>query len=94
MLEALLTLIVAVMVFLAAAVGDYVEAYYMRAVADLDARLAAYSSIGMYAVSLIGFLAVYKMSVWLVAPEAVGVGVGAWIAVRRQLRARTRATNA
>jgi uncharacterized protein HemY len=86
-----LLLIVAVIVFLAAAAGDFVEAYYTRAVADREPVRAGLMSCLMYAVSLAGFLAVLKLSVWLVIPELFGVGLGAWFAVRRQKRAHDRA---
>lgn len=87
----MLTLLLAgLLVFLGAVLGDYVEAYYTRAVADLDPRRAGLMSVAMYAVSLIGFFAVFKLSLWLVVPEALGVGLGAWLAVRRQRRERDR----
>lgn len=88
MVDLLLIIAVTLLVFGAAALGDFVEAYYTRAVADLDARSAGAMSVAMYGVSLIGFFAVFKVSMWLVVPEAIGVGLGAWIAVRRQRRAR------
>lgn len=87
-LDTILAVLFGLVVFAAAALGDFVEAYYTRAVADLDERRAGLTSVAMYAVSLLGFFAVIKMSVWYIVPEAIGVGVGAWIAVRRQRRAR------
>lgn len=87
----LLLAAVALLVFLGAACGDYVEAYYTRAVADRDPRRAGLMSCAMYAVSLVGFLAVVKLSLWLVIPELFGVGLGAWFAVKRQRDAHERA---
>lgn len=87
-IDAILTVLLGVVVLVAAALGDYVEAYYTRAVADLDEKRAGITSVGMYVVSLLGFFTVIKVSVWYVIPEAIGVGFGAWLAVRRQRRAR------
>jgi hypothetical protein len=84
---AMLLAIVALLVFAAAAAGDYVESYFVRRVADGDARGAARMSVAMYSVSLIGFFAVIKVSTWLVIPEILGVYIGTRLAVGRQVAA-------
>lgn len=81
---------IAVLVLFAAAAGDYVESYYVRAVADRQPGRAGAMSCAMYLVSLVGFLAVFKVSIWLVVPELFGVGLGSWFAVYRQRRAHDR----
>ena len=83
-------LAIAVLVGVAAGAGDFVECFYVRAVADRQPRRAGLMSSAMYLVSLVGFLAVFKVSVWLVVPELLGVGLGSWLAVRRQRRAHER----
>lgn len=85
----LITAIVLAVLF-AAAAGDYVESYYVRAVADRQPGRAGLMSMAMYGVSLIGFVAVVRVSLWLVIPELVGVGLGSWLAVLRQRRAHDR----
>ncbi len=78
---------IVLLVLFAAAGGDYVESYYVRAVADRQPGRAGAMSCVMYLVSLIGFLAVVRVSLWLVVPELIGVGLGSWYAVHRQRRA-------
>lgn len=80
----LTVVLLGVLVFVAAAAGDYVESYFVRRVADGDARGAAQMSVAMYCVSLIGFFAVIKVSIWLILPEIIGVYVGTRLAVARQ----------
>jgi hypothetical protein len=79
-----LDLAIALAVFLAAATGDYLESFYVRRVADGNASSAARFAALMYGVSIIGFLAVVKVSLWLCIPEIVGVYIGTRIAVGRQ----------
>lgn len=86
----LLLAAVALLVLFAAATGDYVESYYVRAVADRQPGRAGAMSCAMYLVSLIGFVAVVRVSLWLVIPELVGVGLGSWFAVHRQRQAHER----
>jgi uncharacterized protein HemY len=81
---------VALLVLFAAAAGDYVESYYVRAVADRQPGRAGAMSCAMYLMSLIGFVAVVRLSLWLVVPELFGVGLGSWFAVYRQRGAHAR----
>jgi inner membrane protein involved in colicin E2 resistance len=74
----------AVAVFIAAAAIDYVEAFYVRAVADGRAHRAALYSVLMYVIGCVGFFAVLEVSWWLMVPECAGLWVGSELAVRRQ----------
>jgi len=79
-------------VFVAAAVLDAVESFYVRAVGDLNPHRAAQMSIAMYAVGCIGFFAVLEYSWWLLIPECAGRYVGSFYAVAWHRRERGRAS--
>ena len=76
------------LVFLAAAALDYVEAYYVRSVADASPARAATYSVAMYTIGIIGFVAVLDYSWWLMIPEGAGLAAGSILAIRRQRAAR------
>jgi hypothetical protein len=82
----MLTALLVLVVFMSAAAIDYVEAYYVRAVADGAAERAAALSLAMYGGSLVGWVVIIKVSLWLLIPEGAGFFVGTYIAVRRQRR--------
>lgn len=74
-------LLVGIAVFASAAVYDFVNASYLSAVADADSSRAARLSVLTYAVGLLGFIGIFKISMWLVVPEAMGLAVGTYAAV-------------
>ena len=76
-----------VLVFVSAAVIDYAETRYVRAVRDASDgvsgadRAAARWSVVMYAVGCLGFVAVVDVSLWLMIPEGLGFYVGTRVAL-------------
>ncbi len=89
-MENVIFLALAVACFLAAAAGDVVEAYFVRAVGDLRPHKAAACSIGMYTISLVGFFSVVAYSYWLIIPEVLGLYFGSVYAIKRIARASLR----
>jgi hypothetical protein len=83
-------LLLALATFLAALAGDVVEAYFVRAVADLQAHRAARMSVAMYAVGCVGWFICVKVSLWYMLPEVLGLYAGSLIAVRAQRGAEIR----
>jgi hypothetical protein len=71
-----------VVVFLLALVGDYAETTYVRAVADGHGPRAALMSVAMYGAGAVGFLALVEVSRWMLLPEAGGLFAGTLLAMR------------
>ena len=79
-------------VAVAAALYDFSIARWavaMQGVADPDDAIARASaaraarwSVMIYAVGLVGVLGVLKISLWLIAPEAVGLYTGTYLGAR------------
>lgn len=86
MLTALLVLIT----FTSAAFGDIVEAYFVRAVTDMDPDRAACMSVAMYLNACIVWVLTIKVSLWYCLPEVAGLFMGTRFAISRQRRARER----
>jgi hypothetical protein len=80
--------LLALVTFASAAAGDVVEAYFVRAVADLEPHRAARMSIAMYAIGCIGWFITLKISLWYMLPEVAGLYVGSYFAISRQRRER------
>lgn len=70
------------MVFISAAAIDYAEARYVRAVGAGAAHVAARWSLAMWALGCLGFVAMLRVSLWLMIPEGIGFYVGTFVAVR------------
>ena len=85
--DVLLPAALCLVTFAAAAVGDVVEAYFVRAVADGHAHRAARMSVGMYVVSFSAWIITVRISLWYAVPEIFGLYLGSLVAVRRQQRA-------
>ena len=85
--DVLLPAALCLVTFAAAAVGDVVEAYFVRAVADGHAHRAARMSVGMYVVSFAAWLVTVKVSLYYAIPEVLGLYLGTLWAMRRQQRA-------
>jgi len=79
-------MLLAVLVFLSAAMIDFASARYVRAVGDGAAHRAARWSIAMWALGCLGFVAMIRISLWLMLPEGAGFYVGTVVAVRFDLR--------
>lgn len=77
-------IVAAVLVFLNAAVSDYLEAKYVEAVNDKNPERASGCSILMWVVGVIGLVAVLEVGWWVLAPEAAGLYLGTRLAMRRQ----------
>jgi hypothetical protein len=69
-------LLIGLAVFVSAALYDAIFASYVRAAATGKAFRAALCSVGTYMVGAVGLLALVKLSVWYVLPEAGGLFVG------------------
>lgn len=76
--------LLSVLTFAAALVYDWVEATYVRAVADLEPHRAARASVAMYAVGCVGFFITLKVSLLYMVPEVAGLYLGSLLAVRSQ----------
>lgn len=72
--------------FASALTYDWVEASYVRAVADLEPHRAARMSVAMYGVGCVGFFVTLKISLWYMGPEILGLYAGSLLAVRSQRR--------
>lgn len=81
--------LLSIAVFCASAALDYVEAFYVRSVGDLDGHRAGSMSVLMYVIGIVGFLAILDYSYWLMIPECAGLYFGSRLAVFR-LRVRER----
>lgn len=77
----MLFILLALAVFLAAAALDYATARYVRAVQKRERHKAARWSVVMGALGLVGFLSVIEVSIWLVAPELMGLYAGTYFAL-------------
>lgn len=73
---------VAVLVFTLAAVSDFLETRYVQAVNARRAESAARCSVAMWAVGVIGLVAVLQVGWWLLIPEGAGLYVGTMRAMR------------
>lgn len=72
-----------ILVFFGAFALDYADAKNKLAVQERRAHAAARWSITMYLVGMVGFMAVLRVSMWLVIPECLGLYAGSWLAVRK-----------
>jgi hypothetical protein len=86
----LTALLLSLVTFTSAAVGDVVEAYFVRACVDLRPHAAARMSVAMYVVSCIGWIVTVKVSLWYCIPEVLGLYAGSVLAVRTQALAKAR----
>lgn len=73
--------LLALLVFAAAAAYDLSWARYLRAATEQRALPAAFWSVTVYAIGLIGLVGVLKVSGWLVVPEMAGLFVGTLLGV-------------
>lgn len=78
----ILNVAVAVLVFTLAAVSDFLETRYVQAVNARRAEQAARCSVAMWAVGVIGLVAVLEVGWWLLIPEGAGLYVGTMRAMR------------
>lgn len=78
--------LLALLVFAAAAAGDVVEAYFVDAVGRRAPARAAAMSVCMWGVGLVGWVVVLQVSWWYLIAEVAGLAVGSWVAVRRLQR--------
>ena len=78
----LIDTLVAVMVFALAAVSDFLETRYVQAVNARRAEQAARCSVAMWAVGVIGLVAVLQVGWWLLIPEGAGLYAGTIRAMR------------
>lgn len=76
--------VLSVAVFLASALLDAIEAYYVRSVADGKPERAAILSVAMYVIGCVGFFSVLEYSWWLMIPECAGLYFGSVLAVKCQ----------
>lgn len=76
--------LLSVAVFVASALLDAIEAYYVRSVADGKPERAAVYSVAMYVIGCVGFFSVIEYSWWLMIPECAGLYFGSVIAIKRQ----------
>jgi hypothetical protein len=78
----MLNIALAVMVFVLAATSDFLETRYVQAVNARRAERAAQCSVMMWAVGVVGLVAVLEVGWWLLIPEAFGLYVGTMRAMR------------
>lgn len=77
--------LLALAVFASAAALDYCAARYNREISrpEPSPHGAARWSIAMYVVGAVGLLAVVRVDLWLMIPEAAGLYAGTWFAASR-----------
>lgn len=72
----------AVLVFMLAAVSDFLETRYVQAVNARRPECAARCSVAMWAVGVVGLVAVLQVGWWLLVPEGLGLYFGTMRAMR------------
>lgn len=72
---------IALGVFLLAIVYDFAYAAYVKATTVGRPARAAFFSACVYLVGVVGVVAVVRVSLWYVIPEAFGMAVGTWFGV-------------
>lgn len=82
--QTVLAVLLGLVTFVAAAAGDYVEAYLTRATVELRPHRVARLSVAMYAIGCIGWFTTIKVSLWFMIPEVAGLYLGSWLAITRQ----------
>ncbi len=75
--------VLCVLTFLLALVGDYVETLHIVAVHEWRPKTAACYSIAMWAISLVGIYIMLEVSWWLILPEGFGLWCGTILAMKR-----------
>lgn len=83
----LLAVLLALVTFAAAALGDVAEARFVQHTTAGRAHAAARSSVAMYLVGFAGWLITVKVSLYYCIPEILGLYLGTLWAVRRARRA-------
>lgn len=79
----MMTVLLAIAIFVSAVGLDYADTSNTRAVAEGRAHAAARWSVVMYVLSCIGFFSVVKIAWWLALPEVAGLYTGSVLAMRR-----------
>lgn len=74
--------------FLLAFAGDFIETHYVRAVQRFDSgevrarEHAARLSVALWLVGVLGWVAVWKVGLWVLPWEAAGLYIGTKLAMR------------
>lgn len=71
-----LNVLLAILVFCSAACIDFFNTRYIMAVQRRDAVRAGLWSVSQYGASLVGFLVVFKITLWMLPVEALGLFTG------------------
>lgn len=80
----MLAVLLALVTFAAAALGDVAEARFVQHTTGGRAHAAARASVAMYVVGFAGWVVTVKVSLWYSLPEILGLYVGTLWAVRRR----------
>lgn len=80
------TVLLAIVVFLSALALDFCATRYVRAVARDDAHRAAIWSVLQWSSSLVGFLVAFKVTLWMLPVEALGLWVGTHLSMRGKVK--------
>lgn len=78
--------LLAIAVFFSAAFLDFCNTRYVMAVANNDAHRAGLWSVLQWTSSLLGFLIVVKVTMWLLPIEALGLYFGTWLSMRAKIK--------
>lgn len=77
-----MTIALALLVFCSAVALDYCATQYVRAVGSSHVNRAAMWSVLQWASSLVGFLVAFKVTLWMLPVEALGLWVGTQVSMR------------
>lgn len=80
----MLAVLLALVTFAAAALGDVAEARFVQHVTGGRAHAAARMSVVMYVVGFAGWVVTVKISLWYCVPEVAGLYLGTLWATRRR----------
>lgn len=80
------TVLLAILVFCSALALDYCATKYVHAVGRDDAHRAAMWSVLQWASSLVGFLVAFKVTLWMLPVEALGLWVGTHLSMRGKVK--------
>ncbi len=84
--EGTVIILLAIAVFFSAAILDYCNTKYVLNVAEGNAVKAGLWSVFQWLSSLVGFLIVVKVTLWLLPVEAIGLFVGTWFSMRAKVK--------
>jgi hypothetical protein len=84
--EAIVTALLALGVFAASLSIDFANTRYVRAVTAIRPCTAAGWSLAQWFASLVGFLVAFKITLWMLPFEGLGLACGCWLSLELERR--------